>query len=504
MKICFILQRRFAYIGHAMALSFNKKYGVNEFCGYVYMRSSFNFLKSQPDINYKKLLLDEDIHKKYKDEKLDLDYLKYLEEEYGMPNLWPYIELDRVVRYNMLVREYPYNTPQYSHEEMIKIIQVKAKEIIKFFEEEKPDAVIFSVIADISTLLLYNIAKKKNIKIFFIQGVRINTRYSITEQYYTLTYIEKTFIQIQEGKVAYPNHKKMAEKFLTDFRQKPSPYSSVDSPTTRPITRRKQFNFLLPTKIINSLKWIIKTFTNYIFNDHRDDHYTIKPWYYVTDRAKRKIRVLIGFNDLYDKINLTEDFAFFPLQLEPEMSEMLFAPFYNDPLWLIKQIARSLPLNYKLYIKEHPSMFGYRPRRFYKALKKIPNVKLISPSIESFGLTKNAKIIITTAGTVGWEALLFKKPVITFGDVLYNKLSMVKRCRAIEDLPYLIKEQLENFNHNETELLNLITAIYKESVDVDLVQFWDIEGGGKIKENEQRFMPLVDLIAKKLNIQSIN
>ncbi|MFH1325858.1 MAG: hypothetical protein ABIH48_00105 [Candidatus Falkowbacteria bacterium] len=502
MKICFLLQRRFAYIGHAMALSFNKKYGLNDFCGYVYMRSSFDWLKSQQDINYTKLLLDEDIHKKYKNEKLDLDYLKYLEQEYGIPNLWPYIELDRVVRYNMLIREYPYNTPQYSHKEMMKIVQVKAKEIIKFFEEEKPDAVVFSVIADISTLLLYNIAKKKNIKIFFIQGVRINTRYTITEQCSALTYVERTFAQIQTGEVVYPEYEQMAKKYLIDFLQKPVPYCHKDSPIARPITRRKQFNFLLPTKITNSLKWIIKTFTNYIFNNHRNDHYVIKPWYHILDRVKRKIRVLIGFNDLYDEVNLTEDFAFFPLQFEPEMSEMLFAPFYNDPLWLIKQTARSLPLHYKLYVKEHPSMFGYRPRRFYKTLKKIPNVKLISPSIESFGLTKNAKIIITTTGTVGWEGLMFKKPVITFGDASYNKLSMVKRCKAIENLPYLIKEQLENFNYNGKELINFITAIYKESVDVDLIKLWDVEGGGKIKENEQRLMPLIDLIASKLNFKS--
>ena len=62
MKICFLLQRGFALIGHALAQILQDKHGINEFCGYVYLRSSYDFLVSQPDVKYTKLLLDEDIH----------------------------------------------------------------------------------------------------------------------------------------------------------------------------------------------------------------------------------------------------------------------------------------------------------------------------------------------------------------------------------------------------------------------------------------------------------
>ncbi len=148
-------------------------------------------------------------------------------------------------------------------------------------------------------------------------------------------------------------------------------------------------------------------------------------------------------------------------------------------------------------------MYGYRPRSFYKELKKMPNVKIINPSAKSFGLTHNAKLITTIAGTAGWEAVCFKKPVITFGDTHYNALPMVKRCRAIEDLPYLIKEQLENFVHDEAALVNFVTAAYKESVDSDLVAIWEGEAAVRVKERRQELLPLVGYMAEKLNLEPL-
>ena len=139
MKGCFILQRRFAYIGHNIAVFLKEKYGVNDFCGFVLQRPSYNFLKSQTEITYSKLLLEEDIHKDYKNVKLDINYLRWLEKEYGIPNLWPYLTVDRVVMSNQLVREYPYDKSPYTHEEMLKILQVKARAIIDFLEKEKQD-----------------------------------------------------------------------------------------------------------------------------------------------------------------------------------------------------------------------------------------------------------------------------------------------------------------------------------------------------------------------------
>jgi hypothetical protein len=62
MKGCFVLQRRFAYLGHELAILLKGR-GVDEFCAYAHMRESSDFLKSQGDIGYKSIMLDEEIQK---------------------------------------------------------------------------------------------------------------------------------------------------------------------------------------------------------------------------------------------------------------------------------------------------------------------------------------------------------------------------------------------------------------------------------------------------------
>ncbi|MDO8592395.1 MAG: hypothetical protein Q7R92_01310 [bacterium] len=494
MKACFLLQRRFAYVGHKVAVILKEKYGVENFCGYVYLRSSFEFLKNQKEINYTSLILDEDLHERYHNEKLDLAFLNNFEQEYGIPNLWPYVTLDRVVMFNMLAREYPYDTPKYTHEEMMKIFQVKAKAILYFLESEKPDFIFMTIVGSISSLLLYEIAKKKNIKIFIGAETRINNGYTLTENYKNFSYAKLFFIK---NKVS---GQKLAEakKYLLEFREHPAAFY-YDLKSEIDVERGRQINWLFSKKFFQSLSWFLIICWRYFFKKQFRDYCDEQPLTYFFDRLRRKVRSLIGFKHLYDEIDLKEDFAFFPLHLEPEVATMLMAPFWTDQINLIKQIAKSLPLHFKLYVKEHPTMVGYRTHDYYKKLKKIPNVKLVNPRTGSFDLLKNAKLITTITGTTGWEGILFKKPIITFGDVFYNALSTVKHCHEIEQLPFLIKKQLENFRHDETELENFIGAILEESAPIDLTKIW--EQGEAPEIEKEKLTLLVDLIAKKLDLK---
>ncbi|KKR81063.1 MAG: hypothetical protein UU28_C0028G0002 [Parcubacteria group bacterium GW2011_GWD2_40_9] len=165
MKILFFLQRNFARFGHALAVNL-KKEGFNKFSAYAQLRLAKEILENQNDIKYEQLLLDEDIHKEYKKEKLDYEFLRKLEVDYGIPNLWPYITTDRTLMYSILPREYPSDKPMYSHEDMLRILQIKAKIIIKLLEETKPDYVFLSFIGTTSSMLLYHIARKMKIKRF--------------------------------------------------------------------------------------------------------------------------------------------------------------------------------------------------------------------------------------------------------------------------------------------------------------------------------------------------
>lgn len=471
MKICFLLQRRWVLIGHSFAHHLKKEFPDTEFCAVVQMRPSFEFLQKQKSINYTELLLEEDIHKKLFTEVLDLEYLRWLEKEFGIPNLWPYLYFDRVIMSGQLVREYPFNEPLLSRHDMMRRIQVTAKEIIGFLDREKPDALVISVIGSVAGSLLYFIAKKKGIKTINIDFPRIHNRISFSEDYRTITGAKKRFEEIVSGRKS--PKKEEAENFLKEFRDHPAPFHQMASPTFNNQTlRRANIQFLKPKKLLWSAYWYTTTFFKDIKKIQNNDYTDIFVWWILWDKLKRKIRGIIGYDDLYGAVDQHERFAFYPLHLDPEIATMLYAPYYTDQMHLIKQIARSLPIDMMLYIKEHPANVGYRTRTFYKELLKVPNVKLINPSVNGYDLARHASLTVTITSTGGWESIMLKKPVITFGDVYYNDVPGVKRCKGYEELPHLIKTQLEDWKHDETKLVDYISALLEDSVPVDYVDLW--------------------------------
>ncbi len=498
MKICFFLQRRFAYLGHNLAVILKEKYGILNFCGYVSIRSSFNFLSSQKDIKYSTLLLDENIQKKYKEEELNLNYLQWLEKEYGTPNLWLYIAVDRIIISNQLLREYPYNKSPYTHEEMLKLLQVMSKSILSFLKKEKPDVIFFSVIGSMGSTLLFQIAEKMGIKCYRLVNC-LKDLTTITDGP-NLSLINPT----ESSTLTDTQQKQLlikAKIFLEQYRFKPVSYYTKSDPQYQQTSRTKQLQILLPKNFLNFVKWLFKYSYNYLTDEAHFDYTYIKPWYYLIDGLKRKLRNIIGVNDLYDEPDWNENFAFFPLQYEPETGLLHVAYFKTNQIEVIGQVARALPVGYKLYVKEHPLMVMYRPRSFYKELKKNPNVKLINPTIKGFDIISRAKLITSITGSCGWEATLLKKPVITFGQAFYNQLSFIKKCRAFEDLPQLVKEQIENFNYNENELIDYLIKIFESSAQVDLTGVWEDEND--TQRQRKALEPLADLIAKKLNISPL-
>lgn len=498
MKICFFLQRRFAFLAHNLAVILKEKYGIHDFCGYVNLRSSFNFLKNQTDIQYSALLLDEDVQKQYKNERLDLNYLRWLEKEYGQPNLWPYIAVDRIIMSNQLLREYPYDKLSCTHEEMLRLLQTMSKSILSFLQKEKPDVVFFSVIGSMGSVLLFQMAEKMGIKCYQIVNC-LKDLTTVTDGP-NLSLINPTELNVLTDTQLKQLSIK-AEAFLEQYRSNPvSSIANLDL-QYRQIKRTKQLKILLPKNFINFIKWLIKYLYNYQTDEARLDYSYIKPWHYLIDGLKRKLRNLVGANDLYDQPDWDENFVFFPLQFEPETGLSHAAYFKSNQTEVIKQVARSLPVGYKLYVKEHPSMAIYRPRSFYKELKKNPNVKLVNPTIRSFDIISRTKLITTITGSCGWEATLLKKPVITFGKAFYNQLSFIKKCRAFEDLPLIVKEQIENFNYNENELLDYLAKIFESSAEIDLGAIWGVESD--LQKQKKALEPLADLMAKKLNLPII-
>ena len=319
-------------------------------------------------------------------------------------------------------------------------------------------------------MLLYHVAKKRGIKTFVIKGTRIGRRMTFTEDYLTLDAVQKRFKErMQDGLPALGE----AEEFLQEFRAKPKSYIPQATPTyNKQAYRSGNLRFLNPKRLPASIGWHITALADDLSKLGQHDYTHIRLWWATWDKLKRRVRGLIGYEKFYSQPNFSERFAYYPLHLEPETAILLDSPYHTDQLELIRAAAHALPIDMLLYVKEHPQMVGYRTRTYYKEIVKIPNVRLIDPRIVGSDLVKQTALVFTITGTGGFESALFGKPVITFTDVYYNDLSNVKTCRDFDKLPYVVKEQLTAPAPSENELVQYVSALIEESVDVDYGGLW--------------------------------
>ena len=156
----------------------------------------------------------------------------------------------------------------------------------------------------------------------------------------------------------------------------------------------------------------------------------------------------------------------------PERTLLISSPFNTNQIEIIKHISKSLPIGYRLCVKEHPFQVTreWRKTSFYNEILSIPNVQLLHSSIKTEDIMKKCSLVITINGAAGLEAAMHKKPSILFSDFSYSIIPSVYRLKSIDELPAAIKESLrKKVNPNDVaKYLNLLDTI---SFDFDLAGF---------------------------------
>lgn len=171
----------------------------------------------------------------------------------------------------------------------------------------------------------------------------------------------------------------------------------------------------------------------------------------------------------YSKFDPSENYVFYPLHDPLDANLLVRAHPYINQLFVIENISRSLPAGYKLYTKEHPGNAGVIPLGELKKITKLPNVSLLSPYENSLKMIQNSACVITINSTVGWEAMLLKKPVINLGRAFYEVSGLTYPLRDLYKLPETIKVALRANTVKEETLLRFVSAIQAVTHPGDLV-----------------------------------
>jgi len=152
-------------------------------------------------------------------------------------------------------------------------------------------------------------------------------------------------------------------------------------------------------------------------------------------KAWQKINILVKhYEDLCVEPDLTIDYVYLPLHLQPELSTAPMAGVYVNQILIAEMLNYFLPENTLIYIKEHPNQnLEKRDLEFYPQILRCPKVRLISRNFASRRLISGAKAVATCTGTAGWEAWLSSKPVLLFGYTFYQDAPGIFKIRMNSD-----------------------------------------------------------------------
>jgi hypothetical protein len=164
-------------------------------------------------------------------------------------------------------------------------------------------------------------------------------------------------------------------------------------------------------------------------------------------------------------------FVYYPLHYEPERVLLIDAPYYENQISVIGNIAKSLPIGYTLFVKEHPYMetIGWRDTAFYEEIINLPNVKLFNPTVSQKEMLSKCSLVVTIAGTTCIEAAFYKKPSIVFTNQLYSILPSVTTIENVKDLPTTIQKCL-NKDKDTFSVSNFINLLEENSFEFDFLK----------------------------------
>ena len=405
-----------------------------------------NFFKNQKLVKFNKTWFYHDSFQEQKE--LDVKYLENFEKKYEI-GLWELAINERIFyRFNRI-----YN---FSDNEIKLILEQECRLFEKILTENKPDFVIMFESTLHQHELFYRLCKKIGVKPLILNQPNIG-RSIISEN------SRKIDQKIEFDKIPCTN-KSLNE--LREFRKSFGNYNTI-----------KNYRYQFKTSNLELLKATFKFFTQK--NRHIKTLYTHRgrtKFRVLLDETKLKIKRKIRFSfiekNLEKKLPLNENFVYFPLGVDEERNLLIGAPFYTNQIEIIRSIAKSLPIGYKLYVKENPAqkIRFWRSISEYKEIINIPNVRLLHPDLPPENIFEKCSLVITVNGSSGLDAAFFGKPSIVFSDLGYAILPSVSKLNSIQELPKLILTSLEK-NVESTSLEKYLKVLYENSFDFDPMNF---------------------------------
>ena len=376
------------------------------------------FFQNQNLVNFKKIWFFHDYVKKTH-QTPDYDYLSNFEKTYQI-DLWKLALNERF--FYIHNRFY-----KFDKQEILSILEQELKLFESMLDEIKPDYFLTYFPVLHHQKLLLEICRRKGIKILNLCRTGINDQTVLVEDGLTFDLdLNQTLDYYNKNKITTN-----VKKDTYDFDQKIW-IKNREVGIWNKITGLKDYLLASDNELINS---------NFMYYG-RTKFKVIKDALSLEYKKNRNYNFIKKFS--ISSPSLTIPFVYFPLNINEEQSLLHHAPYYTNQIEVIRHIAKSIPIDYVLYVKEHISarLRGWNDVKYYKQIIDIPNVKFIHPEFDNNILIKNSKLVIAIRGTSTLKAVQFGKPTITFGKQPYQIIPSVFAVDSLDSLPELIRKAL--------------------------------------------------------------
>jgi len=378
------------------------------------------------------LVFSKDVYPKLRGE-ADVDRLRAKEREYG-------------ISFNRLLYADRHLLEGRSFEERLRLLEVLFSTVEEAYDQHQSEFILTEDVSCLTSYVHWVVARHRGIPFHSIaQGILRDTIAIHSSPMQHLGSVEERFDALQQRELT-TEERHQANTWLEEYYERPRRPSGASAFDRLPVANLVDF------------ERVVQQARRYAQERHNPTLYP--PGWAVKRRARRLINQQ-ATKHLFEAPKPGERYFLFPIHYQPEASTLIRGLYYIDQPAVIDDIAKSLPVGTRLYVKEHYANRGRWPAEFYNRIRSTHAVRLLSPDTNTWQLIQGCDAVIAITSRMGWEGVLADKPVFTFGETFYNCFPLVTRLGAHPKDAWsrVIRETLETFAPNRDLVLRYIAAL---------------------------------------------
>jgi len=376
-----------------------------------------------------------------------------IEERYPIPSLKDVYRVDPALR----------GRPE---REMVERTVRHFRALERIVETVRPDVVVPEVGRETVRETAYLVGMDRGATALFL----LNSPFPRPLRLYVNAY-HGPMVPEDEVRVLRTGEREEVEGFIREFTERAKPILSYRRSTVTPAKLRDFARHVVVSRV------------------HERDNEYLRPSAFVANYARQRVRQAAS-SPLYGELGTARPFVYFPLHVTDDFKMERVIPHCVDQEYLIRQVADALPQGHDIVLKEHPHSLGRNRVGMLRRLAALSNVRLVDPYTSSHELIRRARAVAVISSTVGIEALMYAKPVLTMGQPYYAGYGVTLDVDSFREIHGAVPALLR-FQPDRERILEVLHAGMRSTYE-GLPVWQDLS-----PENAARLAGTLDLAARR-------